>query len=341
MKKKVTIYDIAETAGVSPASVSRMIHQPEIVTEKTKNKILKAFQEHGIRPEDLSVRKKETAQTTVRSTAPTDVILVCLPSWDNPFYDNILQGISDYLTTVHYHMVVTTELTARSSVNIFLNYCASLRVRGIISLLPFSVETLLHLKAFYPVVQCSEYNPLCPEVPYVSVDDYAASLEAVRFLCRKGCKKIGFFCASRQYRYVQNRYRAYETILQEYDLVIRPEYTVTVADFSYSRILHAAGHFFQIADPPDAIFATSDKHAHAVIKAAQTTGISVPGDVRVFGFDNSMYATLSTPAISTVEQPQREIGLKSARMLISMIRQPSVPVKSELLDTRILIREST
>ena len=60
--------------------------------------------------------------------------------------------------------------------------------------------------------------------------------------------------------------------------------------------------FFQLADPPDAIFATSDKHAHAVIKAGLAQGFRIPEDIKVFGFDNTMYASLSTPTISTISQ---------------------------------------
>lgn len=340
MKSRVTIYDIAETAGVSPATVSRMIHQPDIVTEKTRNKILDAFTFHQIHPEDLSTRSKGSRIPVKKSTLQSPTILVCLPSWDNPFYDDILEGITDYLAQEHCHMIVTQEIPRRSTMFSFFHYCGSLQIAGIIMMYPLSEDILRQLHSSYPVVQCSEYNPFYTKAPYVSIDDYAISKSAIAHLIGAGSKKIAFFSSSYDYRYVQNRYRAYKEILAGNDMAVRPEYVIQVSDFSYPRILTAAQHFFRLAEPPDAIFATSDKHAHAAIKAGISMGFSIPEDVKVFGFDNTMYATLSTPTISTIEQPRRELGIQSARMVLTMIRNPSEQPEPLLLPTKLVIQES-
>ena len=114
--------------------------------------------------------------------------------------------------------------------------------------------------------------------------------------------------------------------------------TVGSASRSASALLNA--NMIRDNSPPDAIFATSDKHAHAAIKSGLAMGFSIPNDVRVFGFDNTMYATLSTPTISTVEQPRRELGVQSSRLLLSLIQNPSAQVKSLLLPTKLIIQES-
>ena len=170
MNGKVTIYDIAKTAGVSPATVSRMIHQPNVVTKKTRDKILKAFELHEITPEDLSTKKRSSASASLKKVAQEYTILVCIPTWNNPFYDDILEGISDYLSHAHCHMVVTQEMPDRSTITSFLNYCANLQVSGIIVMYALSEDILRQLNAAYPVVQCSEYNPFYTNVPYVSID---------------------------------------------------------------------------------------------------------------------------------------------------------------------------
>lgn len=342
MKNRVTIYDIAKTAGVSPATVSRMIHQPGIVTEKTRNKILEAFAFHQINPEDLATKKKyASVSSDLQKRAQNTTILVCIPTWNNPFYDDILEGIQDYLYRLHHHMVVTPEIPRRDTLSSFLNYCMNLQISGIIVMYPLSEDLLRQLNAAYPVVQCSEYNPFCHNTPYVSIDDYSISREAMKHLIDKGCKKIGFFSSPYDYRYVQNRYRAYKSVLTENGLAARPEYAVQVSDFSYDRILSAAEHFFRLSDPPDAIFATSDKHAHAAIKAGHSLGFDIPKDVKVFGFDNTMYATLSTPTISTVVQPRRELGVQSTILLLDLIKNPHAPCRPVLLPTSLLIQEST
>ena len=341
MKTRVTIYDIAKTAGVSPATVSRMIHQPNIVTEKTRNKILDAFAVHQISPEDLSTRSKNSQIPGKRNALSSPTILVCLPTWANPFYNDILEGITDYLRQEHCHMIVTQEIPQRSTMFSFFNYCASLQIAGIIIMYPLSEDILRQLHSAYPVVPCSEYNPFYTKIPYVSIDDYAVSKAAIAHLIGAGCKKIAFFSSSYDYRYVQNRYRAYKEMLVGNGMAVRPEYVIQVSDFSYQRILTAAHHFFRLAEPPDAIFSTSDKHAHAAIKAGLSMGFSIPEDIKVFGFDNTMYATLSTPTISTVEQPRRELGIQSSRLLLELIRNPSAQITPLLLPTKLVIREST
>lgn len=341
MNGKVTIYDIAKTAGVSPATVSRMIHQPGVVTKKTRDKILKAFEFHEISPEDLGTKKRSTAASSIKKTSQESTILVCIPTWNNPFYDDILGGIKDFLSHAHCHMVVTLEIPERSTISSFLNYCASLQISGIIVMYTLSEDVLRQLNAAYPVVQCSEYNPFLKNIPYVSIDDYSITKIAIAHLINEGCKKIAFFSSSYDYRHVQSRYRAYRSMLTGNGLAVRPEYVVQVADFSYNRILAAANHFFQLTDPPDAIFATSDKHAHAVIKAGQALGFRIPEDIKVFGFDNTMYASLSTPTISTISQPRRELGMQSAKLLLSLIRNPYEQVKPILLPSKLVIQEST
>ena len=341
MKKKATIYDIAKFAGVSSATVSRTIHQPDIVTERTRNKILKAFDHYEMSPEDLSVKTKRSGASGKNSFLQNTNILVCIPDWDNPFYDDLLIGIQHYLNQMHYHMLVSMEIPNKYNMASFLNYCASLHIAGILMMYPLSEDILRQITATYPMVQCCEYNPLYQKVPYVSVDDYAISKAVIAYLIQEGCKKIGFFSSPYDYRYVQNSFRAYKTTLTSNNLKINPEYVVQVADFSYDRILMAANHFFRLPDPPDAVFATSDKHAHAVIKAALNAGFRIPQDMKVFGFDNTMYAELSTPTISTVAQPRREIGIQGAKMLLEQIKNRHAPVKSLLLPAKLLIQEST
>ena len=120
MKNKITIYDIAQTAGVSPATVSRMIHQPNIVTKKTRDKILEAFSFYQIAPEDLHPKRKIPLSRLPKKQL-ANRRRSCLHSLlDNPFYDDILKGIWDYLKQTHYHMIVTQEIPQRGTMNSFL-----------------------------------------------------------------------------------------------------------------------------------------------------------------------------------------------------------------------------
>lgn len=341
MDKKTTIYDIAKIANVSPATVSRVIHDPDCVKETTRQKVWKAFQTAGTTPELLSFRKTVSKQKKTAGIPHVPTILVCLPGWDNPFYHDVLDGLQAYLHASGYEALICTPSLNANRVHEFLEFAASAQASGLITMIQLSADILYRLKSHYPLVQCSEYNPLCPTIPSVSVDDYTISREAVTWLVEHGGKNIGFFTAPYQNRYVQNRFLAYQDVLRDSGRVMQPEYVLQVSDFSYDRILAAADRFFMMPEPPDCIFAVSDKHAHAIIKAAQHNGFRVPDDMRVIGFDDTMYATLSTPTITTVRQPRRELGSESARLLLSAIQGKTVQEQNLLLPTKIMWREST
>lgn len=340
MEKRKTIYDIAKLADVSPASVSRAIHQPEHVSESTKQKIWNAFATLKISPEDLSF--KATVKNPPHTPAAhTSNVLVCIPGFSNPFYDNILEGIQDQLRQASYNMLVYGMPLTKHNIHPFLEMASAMHPDGLIITDQLTEDILQRLNAYYPLVQCSEYNAACPKISYVTIDDYTITEKAIYHLVQKGCKNIGFFSSPYRHHYVQNRYMAYKAVLSEANLHFHPEYIMQVADFSYERILAAARRFFMADNFPDAIFAVSDKHAHALVKAALASGLRVPEDVKIIGFDDTMYATLSTPTITTIAQPRRELGAESAQILLDKIKQPKNPAVSRILPSKIIFREST
>lgn len=341
MGKRITIYDIAVAAGVSPASVSRMIHQPNLVTAATREKILNAFDFHGIKPEDLATKKKRSKSMTAFAASNSRAILVCIPLWSNPFYDDILIGIESYLNLHHYHMIVMKEMPQRNTISDFINYCSNLNIAGMIIMYSIAEDLLRQLRSVFPIIQCSEYNPLYKSVPYVSIDDYSITKTAIAHLIRTGCTQIGFFSDSFNYRFVQDRYRAYKSVLFSNGLSVQPEHIIQISGYSYEHLLEGASRLFRLQDLPDAVFCTSDMHAHAMINSAQRSGIRVPEDLKVFGFDDTTYSTLSSPTISTIEQPRLALGSTSAELLLQMIDKPSGVFDPVILPTKIILREST
>ena len=338
--KKLTIYDIAKIAGVSPATISRVIHKADYVREATRRKVMDAFETAGITPEMLSF-KTASVKKAAPSFPKVPAILAYVPMLSNTFYIDVLDGIQTYVQDKGCKMIVYSAPLDNYRIDDFLAFAASLQISGIITAARLSEDVLSRLAAAYPLVQCSEYNPVCQNIPYVNVDDYAAAQKAVIALVRAKCRRIGFFSAPRNFTFVQNRYLAYKAALQEAGLKEYPQYTVTVADFSYERILAAAHTYFSMPEFPDGIFAVSDEHAHAVVKAAVSKGIKIPDDLKVIGFDDTMYATLSTPSITTIAQPRQRLGTESARLLLEMIQNPSVPLPAVTLPTQILWRETT
>lgn len=340
MSKKLTIYDIANLAGVSPATVSRVIHNADYVKESTRQKVRDAFTLSGITPDELDFKQRESKKLQA-SIPRVPVILVYIPVWNNPFYSDILQGIHAYIHDLGYKMVVTSATLDKYHIDEFLEFTASMQISGIITAGRFSEDVLQTLYKRFPLVQCSEYNPVCMNIPYVTLDDYSITKKAVSHLASLGCKKIGFFSSSHEFQFVQNRFSAYKSALNECNLSLNPEYIVTVSGLAYDRILSSANIFFNGPNPPDGIFAVSDQHAHAVVKAANMAKIKIPDDLKVIGFDDTMYSSLSNPAISTVRQPKKELGRQSARILIEMIENPGSTAASVILPGEMCLRQTT
>lgn len=338
--KKLTIYDIAKIAGVSPATVSRVIHKADYVRETTSRKVWDAFKAAGITPEMLSF-KATGAKKTDGPRPKVPVILAYMQALNNPFYIDVLDGIQSYIKDRGCKMVVYSAPLDNYHMDEFLEFTASLQISGLITAARLSEDILRRLTAQYPLVQCSEYNPVCQNIPYVNVDDYTATKKAVAYLASANCQRIGFFSAPQNFTFVRNRYQAYKAALREAGLREYPQYTMTVADFSYERILAAAGTYFDLPIFPDGIFAVSDEHAHALVKAAMSKGIKIPDDLKIIGFDDTMYATLSTPAITTIAQPRQQLGSESARLLLEMIQNPAAAPAPVTLPTNILWRETT
>ncbi len=341
MEQKITIYDIAKAASVSPATVSRYIHSPEIVSEKTRKKIQDAFDQLQIKPSDLSIKPDRKQVKPSYASSPNPCILICVPLWNNIFYSQILESIEEYLNMQGYYMIVCNVNLRSEILQKFWKKCSDLNVCGLIFLCPVSETNLRQLYAKYPLVQCSEYNPFCPDIPYVTVDDYSGARQAVSHLIQKGCKKLGFFADEYWHRYVQLRYRGFRETLDSNHLLFDPKYVVIAGDYSYPKLLSSAKIFFELPEPPDGIFAISDMHALAVVNAAREKGIRIPQDLKVIGVDNTLISAISIPAISTVSQPLEQIGLETARILLQQIDNPGDPVESVMLATELLLRETT
>lgn len=340
MSQKITIYDIAKRAGVSPATVSRVIHNPSSVKDSTAQKVWDAFTATGITPADLSFRASAQKQTEENSKKHVPTILIIVNSWDNSFFDDILAGIQDYASKQGYRTIVYSSPLLSYHVGEFLEFADSLNISGIITTKRLPEEALSHISNRYPIIQCSEYNQDCQNIPYVTIDDYNISRQAVETLIQDGCERIGFFSAPYEFHYVQERYRAYKSVLYEHHLYSDSSFFISVSDFSFERLLSGASGFFTRNDPPDGLFAVSDLHAYATVSAALSAGFRVPQDIKVVGFDDTIYSILSSPRITTVHQPRRKIGEESTRLLIDWISHPHSIPDSLTLPAEIVKRES-
>jgi len=329
MKTKSTLTEIAERAGVSIATVSRILNDSGRVSPGTRQKVIQA-----IRDLDQDSTLRYPGQFYQR-------ILVLVPDFFNPFYANIIDGIQQTAQNNNFEIFLMPTKDNYSNPGYLVNMIKKENFSGVLWLSSTpSVELLSVVQQHCPMVMCCEYPEDFP-CSYVSIDDKTAAFRAVNYLVSTGCKKIGIVNCGLKYKYARHRREGYLQALAQAGLEYNPEWYVSIPTIdytlAYSAILQAL-----TADPvPDAVFACSDVYAAATINAAKSLGIRVPEQLSVIGVDNVEASRMTHPTITTIAQPGFQMGQQACSILVEKISNPELPERHILLNTELIIREST
>ena len=325
-----TIQDVARQAGVSAATVSRVLNNREVVSEKTAVKVEQAIHELNYEPSVLGRNLR---------TSESRLLLVLIPSIANPFYTEIIRGIEDTAIGQGYNILLCETGSNPQRESIYINLVRNRLADGIISMDPAVDKVrLTELAKNYPIIQCSEYDKT-GKVSYVTIDSELAAYQAVKYLIQIGHQKIGFINSDNKYLYARDRYEGYVRALKEFDIPVNPEWICNVESVGFEEGQQAMRKLLSNVDRPTAIFADSDMSAIGALKEINANGLQVPSDIALVGFDNIDYSKMSHPTLTTISQPRYRMGSESAKMLISKIRGENVA--NVILNHELLIREST
>ena len=332
ISKTVTISQIAKQANVSIATVSRIINKSGYVKPETTQKVLQAISHFGLTPKDFHIA--ETATNTCS-------ILGCFPDFRNPFYTEVIDGIqaaaasrgfrtffyeaSDYKNALNEYEVIMDQN----------HFSGLLLVHNI-----FDKEKLSRLRLKYPIVMCSEHCYL-PNVSFVSIDDIYSSQIAINYLISTGRTKIALINSMLTNAYAKYREKGYLEAMAKAGLVPRNEWIMHVSSIDFDMAVSIISALLKKPDHPDAFYCVSDVYGAAAIKAIQNCNLQVPKDIAVIGFDNIDLSKMVVPSLTTISQPKRQIGHQSCELLLDLIENPSSPTQHILLNTELIVRDST
>jgi len=336
-EKKATIYDVAKFAGVSTATVSRVINHPEQVQLGTKQLIYDAMKQ-------CSFDQKRTYQTSSlpqKSVSKSKCFLLCIPSLHNPFYSDIAEGATSAAANHGHHLLVDTLSITSINIDAFLFMLKTHHISGIILMIALPDELLTRLYQKIPLVQCSEYNETFSDISYVSIDDATAEYNAAKYALSIGHSKIAFMTSILSYHYAKRRYAGLLRAMNEASVPLRPEWMIQLQKIDFSLAYNAAIKLLSNPDRPDTIITVSDTFAAACIRAAISLRIKIPHELIVIGFDNTDITTLSSPSITTINQPRFQLGYTALEVLLHGIEFPQAEKQQLLLPAELLIREST
>jgi len=330
----ITMDKVAKEAGVSVATVSRVLHDSSLVTKKTKTKVRKVINELKYEPNMLGKNLR---------FSETKIILILLSNIENPFFSEIIHGIHYIATKNGYNLLICEREEITKGNESYFNLLTQKLVDGMIILDP-AMEPAVDLKKLqdiaerYPVVQCCEYYPDV-KAPYISIDNLTASKEVVNYLISIGCRKIGLVNYNEKLIFSQLRKQGYLETLNEHNLDYREMYVIE-SGLNFENGQKAANYFLSLGNKPDALFVVADLFAIGMLKVFKEKRVRIPQDLKIFGFDNINFSAWCNPSLSTVSQPTFKIGNKAAEVLIERIKQKS-KIANVILDHKLILREST
>lgn len=341
MPPKISVYDIAKKAGVSPATVSRVLNHPELVSNTALKKVQLASEALSFEKRKYAADSRPGRTVRTASHAQTDShFLINIPSTSNPFYAQIIEGASSAASQSGCHLFVDYERITPGNLDIYLNTVVT-RYCGLIVLEQLSDEVLTEISTRLPLVQCSNRSDRLPDISSVSIDDEDAEYNVTRYILSRGRRDIAFLAASPESTFFQRRLRGLKAALARESLMIPPGRIVYISGFEFPLAYDAAISLLSSENRPDAVICISDVFAAACVKACQMLGIRVPEDVMIAGFDDVSLAVTTTPSITTVSQPRFQLGFNAMTILLQEARSRYLSRQHIILPTRLVIREST
>lgn len=331
-KPTVRLTDVAKMVGVSTATVSRALANPESVSPTTRKLILDAVRKAGYTP-NVAARNLRVRHTKM--------VLVVVSQISNVVFAEVLSGIDEELNLHGYGLIIGHLDNKAEREDHFVRVALSGAVDGILLLslrqLPSGARGTI-LDAGLPTVVLNEHIPGV-NVPEVTVNDRESSAQMVAHLAGLGHRHIGHIAGPDHNFTAVERKIGFEQGLR--DAGLDPaQAPVWQGRYLLSDGAACGAAFLKMSPRPTAIFAANDEMAIGFVKYVTEHGLRVPQDVSVAGFDGIAFADYLAPTLTTLLQPRREVGRVAARLLVQQLQGQAVAAQTQL-KAKLMIRNST
>ena len=327
-----TIYEVAREAGVSTATVSRVINDQRHVRQSTREKVEAAMDRLGY-----------VANRQARGLAGgrSRMVGLLVHELGSSYFTQVIRGIDTAVASIGYDLMLYTsharvEAEARHALEL-----ATGPVDGVIFVLAVDpskyVETLR--SRGMPFVMLDQSHEVSGTT-FVAAANRSGTRQAIEHLIGLGHRRIGFITGKPGVNSARERLAGYRDVLSSAGIPYDRSLIVT-GDFLEARGYEATKELLSLEERPTAIFTSADTAAIGAIKAVRDAGLEVPRDVSVVGFDDIPEASLVMPALTTVRQPLMEMGATAVRLLQRLMDEPEATPRRTELDTELVVRDST
>jgi DNA-binding LacI/PurR family transcriptional regulator len=336
-KSRTSITDIAKELNISPSTVSRALNNHPAISTKTRDAVIELARKLNYQPNLLALNLLRNR---------TNLIGVIVPEITSYFFSSVISGIQDLLNPLGVNMIIGQSNESYEEEKSIVNTFASIRVDG------FLISPSSETKNFDHLQMLTDNNiPLvifdrdCEgiDVDKVFVDEYKGAFQAVEHLVKTGCRRIAHIAGSSTLSTSRHRLEAYKDALKLHNIPVNEEYIVESEGFAPEHGIDPTKKLLALPNPPDAIFTINDGVAIGSMYVIKNSGIVIPDQISVIGFDDDPHSSYFKPSLSTVWQPTYEMGMLSARILMKRVNSNNdlSKIRVEKLFPELIIRGSS
>ncbi|NLF06028.1 MAG: LacI family transcriptional regulator [Actinomycetales bacterium] len=328
-RRRVTITDVARTAGVSVATVSKVVNGRYGVAASTAERVREVIDQLGY-SSSLVARSLRSSRTGVIGILVADF---------EPFSAEILKGLSAEAAGSGYELLAWSGFSGHAGREGWekrsLNQLAGTLIDGAVVVTP----TVVDADAGIPVVAVDPHTGPSG-LPMIDSDNFHGALVATEHLIALGHRRIGFLAGRPGLQSAEERERGYREALEKAGIAFDPE-LIRVGGYREETADGASRELLTLDDRPTAVFAANDITAIRTMKVAVDLGLRVPADLSVVGFDNVPESVLADPPLTTIAQPLHEMGAEAFRLLLALLQDRGEPDTHVRLPTEFIERRST
>jgi len=330
----VTIKDIAKMLGISKSTVSRALSEHNDVNPETRRKIMEVARQLNYQPNAIALNLKQQR---------TNTIGVIIPETVNRFFAKAIGGIQRVANIAGYNVMICQSDESFLMEQKNLRSLLMARVDGILISVSVETDRTEHLEDILqkdiPVVF---FDRILEELKTAQVftDNYEISFAAVEHLISEGCRRIAIVAGPQNLYNSRNRLQGYLDALKKFNLPVNEEYIITTK-FRGNNTEAITRQLLGLAERPDAIFAINDYAAVEMIHFIKKTGLRIPQDVAILGFNNDHIGKYVEPSLSTIDLSAYNMGVAAAEILVHRIKDPAHPLEKRLIKSELIIRDST
>jgi LacI family transcriptional regulator len=325
------IRDVAKAAGVSVATVSKVLNGYTTVNENTKERVLQFVKEMQFRPNSAARSLVGRRSMTIGIFLTTGLA--------HPFFTQILAGMEQALKSKGYDLIYLAQLSWNREYS-FVRHCQSRNVEGVV-VFGFQHEDMNFdelIESGIPALFI-DLDVRGGRAGYISSDNQEGAQQAVSYLAGLNHRRISFLSGNKDSYVSRHRQEGYRAGLAAADLPYREEY-VAEGDFTRETGYVAMGKLLALTERPTAVICCSDMSAVGAMEAIHDAGLSVPEDISVIGFDDIEIARYVRPALTTVRQDMITIGRRSIELLDDLILDKKLPPPEAIVPTELIVRGS-